>query len=38
MNNGQCKDEGNTCQCPAGFFGIHCQNNERWGATQCSWM
>ncbi|KIZ02883.1 putative Neurogenic locus notch [Monoraphidium neglectum] len=29
MNNGRCQDEGNTCQCPSGFFGIHCQNNER---------
>lgn len=29
MNNGQCSDDGLKCDCPSGFFGLHCQNDER---------
>lgn len=29
MNNGACSDDGLKCECPPGFFGIHCQNDER---------
>ncbi|KAI8465125.1 MAG: hypothetical protein J3K34DRAFT_438005 [Monoraphidium minutum] len=29
MNNGACALDGVSCACPAGFFGIHCQNEER---------
>jgi hypothetical protein len=29
MNNGRCSDDGLKCECPAGFFGLHCQNDER---------
>ena len=29
MNNGQCDDSGLHCVCQGGFFGIHCQNNNR---------
>lgn len=29
MNDGSCSDDGNSCVCTSGFFGLHCQNNER---------
>ena len=29
QNNGGCSDDGAKCVCPPGFFGLHCQNNER---------
>lgn len=29
MNDGSCSEDGMTCVCPSGFFGLHCQNNER---------
>eukprot|EP00878_Enallax_costatus_P009856 GHUV01010290.1.p1 GENE.GHUV01010290.1~~GHUV01010290.1.p1 ORF type:complete len:253 (+),score=22.58 GHUV01010290.1:538-1296(+) len=29
MNDGSCSADGNSCVCATGFFGLHCQNNER---------
>jgi len=29
MNDGTCSADGLSCQCPSGFFGLHCQNSER---------
>jgi len=29
MNDGVCSADGTTCECPASFFGLHCQNNRR---------
>ena len=29
MNDGTCTSDGMNCDCPSGFFGLHCQNNRR---------
>ncbi|KAF8071155.1 RH17 [Scenedesmus sp. PABB004] len=29
MNDGSCSNDGMSCVCPSGFFGLHCQNNKR---------